>query len=67
MGYPFMAAALHAAAFNIALNIQLNISMRAMLLAFLERANDLGHNIFSGWFSHLGWIAHGEAKFEQTI
>ncbi|EGZ6886044.1 hypothetical protein [Vibrio cholerae] len=43
MGYPSMAAALHAAA----LNIQLNISIRAMLLAFLERANDLGHNIFS--------------------
>lgn len=34
MGYPSMAAALHAAALNIALNIQLNISMRAMLLAF---------------------------------
>ncbi|EGQ8672093.1 hypothetical protein EFU41_14425 [Vibrio cholerae] len=32
MGYPSMAAALHAAALNIALNI----SMRAMLLAFLE-------------------------------
>ncbi|ELD3371374.1 hypothetical protein RKK48_002601 [Vibrio cholerae] len=53
MGYPSMAAALHAAALNIALNIQLNISMLAMLLAFLERANDLGHNIFSLWFSHL--------------
>ncbi|MEF2494814.1 hypothetical protein [Vibrio mimicus] len=67
MGYPSMAAALHAAALNIALNIQLNISMRAMLLIFQKRANDLGHNIFSLKISNQDRGTSVHLKFEQTI